>query len=238
MVENKISVKEQEEIFNLIGRTLNEKTECYAVGGTAMMFLGLRETTKDIDLLFKAKEDYENFKSVLIKLGANKTEATIINPKKVSSIFSLGNARFDLFLEHLIHFRLTETIISRIKEVHEFDNFIVKVVSPEDIILFKSMANREADKVDVFEIIKKINVNWDIILKEAEEQSKNSGFFFAAFLYSFLSGIREDFKAEISREFMKKLEKIYETYLLEAEKKLKKNKGRKAKPGKPGIYLE
>ena len=222
LMKNKINMKEQEEIFNLIGRALKEKVECFVVGGTAMMFLGLKEVTKDIDIVFQARKDYETFKSSLINLGAKETAAEIINPEKVSCILSLGNARFDLFLEHLIHFRLTKTITSRIKEIHEFGNLIVKVVSPEDIILFKSMADREADKIDAAELAKKININWEIILGEAEEQTKDSEFFFSVFLYNFLIGIREDLKTEIPQEFLKRLKKISENALLEAEKRLKK----------------
>ena len=222
LMKNKINMKEQEEIFSLIGRALKEKVECFVVGGTAMMFLGLKEVTKDIDIVFQARKDYKTFKSSLINLGAKETEAEIINPEKVSCILSLGNARFDLFLEHLIHFRLTGTIISRIREVHEFGNLIVKVVSPEDIILFKSMADREADKIDAAELAKKININWEIILDEAEEQTKDSEFFFSVFLYNFLIGIREDLKTEIPQEFLKRLKKISENALLEAEKRLKK----------------
>ena len=222
LMKNKINMKEQEEIFSLIGRALKEKVECFVVGGTAMMFLGLKEVTKDIDIVFQERKDYETFKSSLINLGAKDTKAEIINPKKVSCILSLGNARFDLFLEHLIHFRLTGTIISRIREVHEFGNLIVKVVSPEDIILFKSMADREADKIDAAELAKKININWEIILGEAEEQTKDSEFFFSVFLYNFLIGIREDLKTEIPQEFLKRLKKISENALLEAEKRLKK----------------
>ena len=222
LMKNKINMKEQEEIFNLIGRALKEKVECFVVGGTAMMFLGLKEVTKDIDIVFQAKKDYETFKSSLINLGAKETKAEIINPEKVSCILSLGNARFDLFLEHLIHFRLTKTVMSRTKEIHEFGNLIVKVVSPEDIILFKSMADREADKIDAAELAKKININWEIILDEAEEQTKDSEFFFSVFLYNFLIGIRDDLKTEIPQEFLKRLKKISENALLEAEKRLKK----------------
>lgn len=222
LTKNKIDMKEQEEIFNLIGRALKEKVGCFVVGGTAMMFLGLKEVTKDIDIVFQARKDYETFKSSLINLGAKEAGAEIINPEKVSCILSLGNARFDLFLEHLIHFRLTKTVMSRTKEIHEFGNLIVKVVSPEDIILFKSMADREADKIDVAELAKRININWEIILDEAEEQTKDSEFFFSVFLYNFLIGIREDLKIEIPQEFLKRLKKISEKSLIEAEERLKK----------------
>jgi len=222
MNEERINASEQSEMFSLIGRTLKNKVECYAVGGTALMFLGLKETTKDVDLLFKKNEDYENLRKALHNLGAKESKTNIINPEKVSSIITLGNARFDLFFEHLIHFRLTESIIARIKESHEFSNLSIKIISPEDIILFKSMADRESDRIDVNEIIKKMNINWKMILEEVKEQKKNSEYFFEAFLYNFLLGLKDSFKTEIPKEFMEKLEKETGKALLEAQKRLSK----------------
>src|SRR3989344_9145611 len=219
--KKRINIKEQEDLFNLIGKTLKKKAECYVVGGTAMMFLNLKETTKDVDIIFKEKEDYETFKETLVSLGAKESKFKIENRQKVSSMLDLGNARFDLFLDYLIYFKLTSTIISRIKEVHEFFNMIVKVVSPEDIILFKSMADRESDRIDVSDIIKKINLNWDQILEEAELQTKDSEYFFSAFLYNFLIGLKEDFKAIIPKEFLTKLEKLTEKALLESRERLR-----------------
>lgn len=219
--KNRINIKEQEDLFNLIGRTLKKKVECYAVGGTAMMFLNIKETTKDVDFVFKEKENYELFRNALITLGAKESKFKIENRQKVSSMLDLGEARFDLFLDYLIYFKLTKTIISRIREVHEFSNMIVKVVSPEDIILFKSMADRVSDRMDVSDIIKKLNVNWGQVLEEAELQTKNSEYFFSTFLYNFLIGLKEDFKIDIPRDFMAKLEKITEKSLIEAKKRLK-----------------
>src|SRR3989338_3477089 len=221
-MEARINIKEQEDLFSLIGRTLKKRTEAYAVGGTAMMFLNLKETTKDVDLVFKNREDYENFREALFHLGASKPESKIINPTKISSMLTLGNARFDLFLEYLIHFKLTEGVISRVKEVHEFSNLIIKIVSPEDIILFKSFADRESDRIDVTDIIKKTNVNWDLVLAESEAQTKNAGYFFNVFLYEFIIGIKQDFNAEIPKEFMQKLKKANREALLAAEKRIKR----------------
>src|SRR3989344_5481603 len=222
--KKRINVKEQEDLFNLIWKTLKKKVECYVVGGTAMMFLNIKETTKDVDIVFKEKEGYETFKEALISLGAKESKFKIENRQKVSSMIDLGNARFDLFLDYLIYFKLTPTIISRVREVHEFFNMIVKVVSPEDIILFKSMADRESDRIDVSDIIKKINLNWDQILEESELQTKNSEYFFSAFLYNFLIGLKEDFKIPIPKDFLNKLENLTEKDLLETRERLKKRK--------------
>lgn len=223
----KIGVKEQEEIFKLIGRTLKKRVECYVVGGTAMMFLGLKEVTKDIDIVFKEKEAYEEIKKTLINLGAKEPKTKIINPEKVSSVLSLGNARFDLFYDYLISFKLTESIAERVIEAHEFSNLTVKVISPEDIILFKSFANREGDRIDVANLLKKVNINWNVILEEAQEQTKNSEYFFSVYLYDFIMELKEDFRVEVPKDFMRNLKKVSENSLLEAERRLEKERKRK-----------
>lgn len=219
--EKRLDSKEQADLFFLIGRTLRKKVKCYAVGGTAMMFLGLKETTKDIDLVFESEEDYNNFQGVLISLGAKEPVTRIVMREKVSSILSLKEARFDLFLKDLIHFKLSGGVISRIKEVHEFENLLVNIISPEDIILFKSMADREADRIDVANLIKSKNIEWEFMIKEAEAQTIGSDFFFIVFLYNFLLGVKEDLESDIPKEFLERLRVLSEKALLEAEKKMK-----------------
>lgn len=53
-----------------------------------------------------------------------------------------GIERIDVFCREIICFRLSETMINRIKMVYEYDNFIMNVFSPEDIILSKSATER------------------------------------------------------------------------------------------------
>ena len=93
------------------------------------------------------------------------------------------------------------------------------------------MADRASDRVDASDIIRKLNVNWIQVLEEAELQTKNSEYFFSTFLYNFLIGLKEDFKADIPRDFMAKLEKITEKSLLEAKERLENlnENGRKIK---------
>ena len=43
-----INITEQNELFNLIGTKLDEKVECLAIGGSAMMFYGAKTETKDV----------------------------------------------------------------------------------------------------------------------------------------------------------------------------------------------
>jgi hypothetical protein len=45
-----IDIQQQEAMLTAIGKILPKKIFVYAIGGTAMMFLGYKNTTKDIDL--------------------------------------------------------------------------------------------------------------------------------------------------------------------------------------------
>ncbi|MEK6907185.1 MAG: hypothetical protein AABW45_01535, partial [Nanoarchaeota archaeon] len=104
-------------------------------------------------------------------------------------------------------------------DVFEFENLIVKIVSPEDIILLKCATERAGDRIDALELIKKFNIDWDIIIKESIEQTKLGESIFPVFLYDFLLELKEDLKAEIPSNVLKELLKISEK---ELAKRLKK----------------
>ena len=56
-----ISIEEQQKLMLAIAKKLNSRINIYAIGGTAMMFLGLKDTTLDIDLVFENEKDREIF---------------------------------------------------------------------------------------------------------------------------------------------------------------------------------
>src|SRR3989344_5018566 len=100
-----ITIDEQLSFFKLIGVELKEKTECFVIGGSAMMFYGAKESTKDIDLVFLNKEALNNVKDVLSNLGyINKNDLIKIfryhEVTKNKPIMMVGKngERFDLFL--------------------------------------------------------------------------------------------------------------------------------------------
>ena len=47
-----IGIKEQNELFSLLGERLKKKVTCYVIGGSAMLYYGMKDVTKDIDLVF------------------------------------------------------------------------------------------------------------------------------------------------------------------------------------------
>ena len=222
-----INFKEQIELFEIIGKELDEKIECIAIGGTAMMFFNFKESTKDVDLVFTDRKQLNEVKLALDKSGfEEKANIEIFKNYEVietKPIMMEGKkTRFDLFYKEIICFKMSETILSRIKESHEFGNLIIKVVSPEDIILLKSATERRKDRDDVSEIIKKANIKWDIIIKEALHQTELDKPLFVVFLYEFLLELKEDFKAEVPDNVLKELLKMSEKEMM---KRLKKKGG-------------
>jgi|SRR3989344_6049446 len=219
-----IIFEEQLELFKILGKEMDEKVECIAIGENAMMFYGFKELTKDIDLVFVNRKELNDVKQALYKSGfEEKTNVKIfrnyeiINKKPV--MMEGKETRFDLFCEEIICFKMSETIISRIKKVYEFDNLTIKVVSPEDIILLKSATERVKDRNDALEIINRTNVKWGVIIGEALHQTELDKPLFVVFLYEFLLELKEDFKAEIPDEVLKKLLKMSEEQMIKRLKK-------------------
>jgi len=221
-----VKINEQTQLFEIIGAELEEKIECYVIGGSAMMFYGAKEDTKDVDLVFLKNKDLEKVKEILKKISfKDKKELVKIfrryEDKKNRPIMMVGKEgeRIELFFKEIITFEMSNSIVKRVTETHEFNNLLVKVVSPEDIILLKCATEREKDRFDALSLIEKFNINWNVIIEEAVNQTRLESYLFPVYLYDFLEELKEDFKAEIPKEVLKEIRKISEDLLL---KKLKK----------------
>ena len=168
-----IDVQEQERLFIAVGDILEKKIIVYAIGGTAMMFRNIKDATLDIDLVFDRPGDREEFISALKKLGSKDSDVTLVyGLKKNTPIMrELGSARFDLFMNKIITSEFSENMKKRANQTHEFGkNLIIKVASPQDILIMKSATSRIKDLEDILSIIKKNVINWEEVIEGAQEQ--------------------------------------------------------------------
>ena len=221
-----INLEEQISLFKIIGTQLKSKVECIAIGGSAMMIYGVKNSTKDVDLVFLKKEDLEAVKKILFSSGFDER-------KNIRGIFREDedaakpvmmegtDTRFDLFLNEVIGFKIHEKTIERLKEIHEFGNFIVKTASPEDILMMKGCTEREKDRDDAAELIKKFNINWEIIVDETSNQTKIGVVAFPLLLYDFLAELKNERKVNVPNETTKKLLAIAKKLFNELRKKEK-----------------
>ena len=69
-----------------------------------MMFMGIKNATLDIDLVFNKKSDREEFMNVLRKLGAKESDVTLVYGLKSNTplMLEFNNCRFDMFMDKII----------------------------------------------------------------------------------------------------------------------------------------
>ena len=168
-----ITIEDQQKLLISVSRKLKRKLKAYAIGGTAMMFLGIKESTVDIDIVFENKEDREIFKEAAKSLGYSEMNPfKIYGMKKYApDMLSLGDVRFDLFVWGVVDFIFSENMQKRAETIHQFgDNLTLKIANPADLIMMKCATDRLKDIDDARKIIKSKNIDWDILREEAKNQ--------------------------------------------------------------------
>ena len=219
-----INLEQQNELFKLIGEILKNKLECYVIGGSAMMYYGMKGNTKDIDLVFEHEKDREKIIQVLKNLGYNERGikvVSVIYPKKKNTpiLLERDDSRVDLFVNKIINTVLSDSMKDRINSIYEYGNFIIKVLAPEDLIITKCATERAGDRLDAVEIMKRAKIDWEVIIKESVFQAEVTPYLFPVFLFDFLYELKEDLKADVPKKVLDEIRKISEDLL---EKKLKK----------------
>lgn len=213
-----ISIEEQQKLLLSISNKLKKQMTVYAVGGTAMMFLGIKDATLDIDLVFESKEDRNLFKEAGKIIGFKETDPVIVYGAKrnIPEMLKLNDVRFDLFVDDVIDFIFSEDMKKRAETIHQFNkNLILKIADPHDIILMKCATERIKDKDDARKIINSTNIkiNWDLIIKEAKNQillGKERAVFD---LCCFLTDLKKDLKVNVPKNVINELLKIIQESL-------------------------
>lgn len=222
-----IKIEEQEKILLAISKALKKKATAYAIGGTAMMFYGLKETTKDIDLVFESEEERDIFKEAAIAAGFESMDAITVykNKKNRPEMVRTGDVRIDLFVNDIILFRFSSAMKQRAKKAYQFgDRLLLKAADMHDIILLKCATDRAKDIEDAFNIIKNMKVDWNIIIEGAENQVKLGKDIALLDLGDFFERIN---KKESNLVPARVLDRIYALLLKQIKAKKKANKPKK-----------
>lgn len=220
-----ISIEDQQRLLLNIAKRLKKQITVYAIGGTAMMFLGIKDATLDIDLVFTSFEDREIFKKAAKEIGYHEIDSIKIYgaKKNAPEMLQLKDERFDLFINEVIHFIFSKDMQKRAEETHQFDkNLIVRITDPHDIILMKCATDRLKDKDDARKIIESQKINWEILLKEAQNQV-NLGQERAIFdLGDFLDHLKSQMQVNIPKEILDKIWALIEIQIKKRKEEIKK----------------
>src|SRR3989338_11174701 len=208
-----ITIDQQQKLLLNVARRLTKKITVYAIGGTAMMFLGFKEATLDIDLVFENEKDRAIFKEAVKSLGYLE-----MNPIKVyggkrntPEMFKLNDERFDLFVVEVVDFIFSEEMRQRAEQTHQFgENLILKIANPHDLILMKCATDRVKDKDDARRIINSTTINWEIIIAEAKKQIELGKERAAFDLGCFLEDLKNEMNVDLPPEVLDTLFEIVE----------------------------
>lgn len=209
-----ITIDQQQKLLLNVARRLTKKITVYAIGGTAMMFLGFKDATLDIDIVFENEKDRVVFKEAVKSLGYLEMDAIKVYGVKRNApeMFKLGDERFDLFVIEVIDFIFSENMRKRAEQIHQFeDTLILRIANPHDIILMKCATDRIKDKDDARKIINSTKIDWDIVIDEAKKQielgKERAAFDLGCFLEDLKTGVKLDIPSKVLDKLFKIVEK-------------------------------
>ena len=158
--------------FSELAGLLDEELTVFLIGGGALTLDGLKNATKDIDLIVREQAELQRLRYVLSTAGYEPPENLAAEYDELDAAFILENGarRFDVFHEQVagvIH--LSDPMIARSTHRFEEDELSVRTVSIHDIFLFKAVANRADDVDDMIEIAQ-AGIDDDVIMAEIETQ--------------------------------------------------------------------
>lgn len=169
----------KQELDNLlleVGENIERPLKIYMIGGCALSFKGLKEATKDIDIIVANLEDFNVFDKSMKKSGfESMSERETEFYLTALAVYKKEESRIDVFLKQVGKMIfLTKSMIQRSKKYKEYGNIKVYLISDEDIFLFKTMTSREGDIYDCDRIMRG-NLDYNIIYEEIVKQSKEEG---------------------------------------------------------------
>jgi hypothetical protein len=162
--------------FNKIGLQLKTNVVVYLLGGGAMCFRDQKPGTKDLDLVFTTQKEFQAFSDALSESGFHeigKLESAY-EAMHASGIWQNKEGfRYDLFVKTVCNaLSLSAGMLTRSKPHAVYGKLDVRIVSDEDVVLFKGITERNQDLDDIENIVSSTSVDWEIIFKECKDQSK------------------------------------------------------------------
>ena len=146
--------------FQRIGSSLPRKVRILLLGGAPMVMRGQKISTIDMDFVLFSEEDKLILEKTLTELG-------YIRSGKMRFEELVNKYRIEMDVNKFIRTPVTERMVNR-AEKRSMRLLELFLISNEDNILFKSMTEREKDIDDIFSIVSRAPINWDIIYEESK----------------------------------------------------------------------
>jgi hypothetical protein len=205
------------ELDKLSKKIINQ-TQVFIIGGLALINYGLKEATKDIDVVVQSRQELNALVKSLENLEYRTLGHALVSKpyKKMETTRILENKegfRWDIFYQKIsAALTFSEGMKSRATSLYKKGKLNVSIVSKEDVFLFKGITEREAD-LDDMRLLAESGLDWQIIKSECGYQSTVSGRLWENALLQNLADLRERYK--IRSPIEKDLQRIVEERLSE-----------------------
>ena len=199
---------EKEKIFNTtrvklflddIDKNLSDKLIVYMIGGGAMCLRNLKDTTFDIDLIVLSKKEFDLLYFALKSAGYDVVDQELFKEavyKNAVVVFQKGPSRIDVFIKNIVGMLdFSKRMVARAEVFEKKDNLKICLASNTDILLLKSLSDREKDLDDIESLLRE-NIDWQAIFKECDLQ-KREGVRWIFFVYEQLCRLENAMNVQI-----------------------------------------
>lgn len=187
------------EFLNNLDRNLKEKLNIYMIGGGAMCLKNLKDATFDIDLIVMSKKDFNILYKSMLKLGFDVVDQKLFKEaiyKNAIIVLQKGHSRIDIFIKNIVSMMdFSERMVERAELYDEKASLKVYLASNTDILLLKSLSDREKDFPDIERLIRG-DIDWKSIVRECDLQSRE-GVKWIFFVFEQLCRVENDRGIEI-----------------------------------------
>ncbi|WP_042662750.1 DUF6036 family nucleotidyltransferase [Haloferax sp. ATB1] len=164
--------------FQRIGDGLSEPLTVYLIGGGAMSLRDLKGATKDIDLVVPDGDAYGQLWAVLMDLGYAEVQSLDPDYRALGATSCVENddgCRLDIFNQQVANkLVLTDGMQERSEPFLNLDRLTVRLVSNEDIFLFKAIAGRD-DDIEDMNMLVQAGLDYVVVRDELEAQIERLG---------------------------------------------------------------
>ena len=167
---------EIERLISEISERIGSPADIYMIGGGAMMYLGRKFYTKDVDLVVRTRREYDDVFGALIRLGFRSVRpGNGYGRMNLSSILEDDEGRrVDLFESRVCDkLRFSEGMAARSVRRFSAGGVSLSTCAPEDILIFKTVTERPGDAADCESILRGTRIRWDLIMDEIRDQIRD-----------------------------------------------------------------
>jgi hypothetical protein len=200
---SRISKREEvEEILRSLSERLNQPVQILVIGGAAMLEYGLKDVTKDIDLVYRDEAGRAGLIEAAKDLGFQ-----LVGPEKRHARLGLdkvavkGGHTLDIFAGRISYdFSLSETMWQRGRKTRTIGKSEMKYAALEDIFILKLIANRPRDIEDCVALAS-ARMDYEAIYSEIEAQQAKAGAveekIWVTYLEEGIGKLEEDYQTQV-----------------------------------------